>query len=417
MSAKFQPARGTKDILPLEYSIFQQVVSAARQLAASYGFAEMTPPIFEFVEVFQRSLGETSDVVSKEMYHFQASEREHVALRPEFTAGIVRAMVSNGLQNQLPLKWFSTGPVFRRERPQRGRYRQFHQLNIEYLGAASPYADVEVIALAYDLLKALGVAHDVTVHVNSLGDAETRARYRDALVAYFSKHRDTLSADSLVRLEKNPLRILDSKDEGDRALLAEAPNLTDYYTDEAKQFFDTVMQALASLAIPAIHTPTLVRGLDYYCHTAFEFITTQLGAQGTVLGGGRYDGLSEALGGPAIPGIGFAAGIERLMELTTLQAITPRPQVVIAVGEQHMPAAMLLCQTLRQQGLAIELALDTALNKAMKWANKRHALSVIMLGDDEAISQKLQVKMMDSGEEQALAASEINAWLQTRIGR
>ncbi|HEY9536701.1 MAG TPA: histidine--tRNA ligase, partial [Kiloniellaceae bacterium] len=307
-----QPVRGTRDILPDEMRRHRVVVETARALAARYGYHEMATPVFEFTEVFKRTLGETSDVVTKEMYTFSIGDGEQVTLRPEATAGVARALISGGLTQSLPLKVFYNGPMFRHERPQKGRYRQFHQIDVELLGVSEPLADVEIIALGADILAALGLGEHTTLELNTLGDLESRKAYRAALVDYFSAYQDKLSADSRDRLVRNPLRILDSKDQGDRKLIEGAPLFGDYLNQQSRDFFARVLEGLDLLGIGYTLNDRLVRGLDYYTHTAFEFTTTALGAQGTVLAGGRYDGLVETMGGPSVPGIGWAAGVERL---------------------------------------------------------------------------------------------------------
>ncbi|HEY9549341.1 MAG TPA: histidine--tRNA ligase, partial [Kiloniellaceae bacterium] len=310
--SSLQPVRGTRDILPDEMRRHRAVVETARAVAARYGYHEMATPVFEFTEVFKRTLGETSDVVTKEMYTFAIGEGEQVTRRPEATAGVARALISGGLTQSLPLKVFYNGPMFRHERPQKGRYRQFHQIDVELLGVAEPLADVEIIALGADILAALGLGQHTTLELNTLGDPESRKAYRAALVDYFSAYRDELSDDSRDRLTRNPLRILDSKDKGDRKLIEQAPLFGDYLNQQSRDFFAGVLAGLDLLGISYTLNDRLVRGLDYYTHTAFEFTTTALGAQGTVLAGGRYDGLVETMGGPSVPGIGWAAGVERL---------------------------------------------------------------------------------------------------------
>ncbi|GER01043.1 histidine--tRNA ligase [Iodidimonas gelatinilytica] len=310
--SKLQPVRGTRDIFGPDARRFSHVVKVYQKIALAYGFEEISTPIFEFTDVFKRTLGETSDVVTKEMYSFADRSGEMLTLRPEYTAGIARAWMSGGLAQHGVMKLFAHGPMFRYERPQKGRYRQFHQLDAEIIGAAEPAADIELLALAWQLLCDLGISDEITLHLNSLGDSESRAAYRTALVDYFSDHEAKLSDDSRTRLHKNPMRILDSKDPGDRALLGDAPRISDYLNDLSKDFFGAVCEGVAALDIPYTHDERLVRGLDYYSHTAFEFITQALGSQGTVLGGGRYDGLIELMGGPSTPGVGWAAGIERL---------------------------------------------------------------------------------------------------------
>ena len=306
-----QPVRGTHDILPEQSARHRHVIATGRAIAEKYGFGEIATPIFEFTEVFKRTLGDTSDIVTKEMYTFLSRSGEQITLRPEGTAGVVRCLISQGLSQRLPLKLFYQGPMFRHERPQKGRLRQFHQIGAELLGVAAPLGDIEIIALAVHILDALGVLEKTTLEINTLGDAESRKAYRDVLVDYLNEHRDRLSEDSRDRLERLPLRVLDSKDEGDRRIIADAPVMHDYLTGAAADFFAAVCAGLDGLGVAYELNPRLVRGLDYYCHTAFECTTRELGAQGAVLAGGRYDGLVAALGGPATPGVGWAAGIER----------------------------------------------------------------------------------------------------------
>ena len=307
--SRLQPARGTADLLPDSMAKHRLVIDAARTASARYGFQEMATPIFEFSEVFSRPLGESSDIVTKENYSFADRGGEILTLRPENTAGVVRAMISGGLTQSLPLKYFYAGPMFRYERPQKGRMRQFHQVGIEYLGPNDALADAEIIACGARFLASLGVLDDCELHLNSLGDSNSRTAYRAALIAYLETFADQLSDDSKTRLAVNPLRILDSKDAGDCAILQDAPRLQDYLNDVSKAHFADLTAALDGAGVAWVSDPLLVRGLDYYCHTAFEFVTTSLGAQGTVLGGGRYDGLAEMLGGPKVAGVGLAAGV------------------------------------------------------------------------------------------------------------
>ena len=310
-----RPIRGTQDIFGAEAEAFAFVVETFERIRKLYRFRRVEMPVFEKTEVFSRAIGETTDVVSKEMYSFEDRGGESLTLRPEFTAGIARAYLTDGWQQYAPLKVATHGPLFRYERPQKGRYRQFHQIDAEVIGAAEPMADVELLAMADQLLKELGVADGVTLHLNTLGDAASRDGWRAALVEYFMAHRADLSEDSQERLEKNPLRILDSKDARDKALVGDAPKIDDYLSAEAQDFFAAVTSGLKAAGVAYVRNPALVRGLDYYRHTAFEFITDRLGAQGTVLGGGRYDGLMESLGGAPTPAVGWAAGIERLAML------------------------------------------------------------------------------------------------------
>ena len=310
-----QAIRGTQDIFGAEAEAFAHVVETFERVRKLYRFRRAEMPVFEKTAVFSRSLGETTDVVSKEMYSFLDRGDESLTLRPEFTAGIARAYLTNGWQQHAPLKLATHGPLFRYERPQKGRYRQFHQLDAEIIGAAEPQADVELLVMADQLLKELGISDGVTLMLNTLGDGASREAWRAALVDYFRAHQSELSEDSQERLERNPLRILDSKDPRDQAFVAEAPKIDDYLNAEAQDFFGNVTSGLDAAGVSWTRAPALVRGLDYYRHTAFEFVTDRLGAQGTVIGGGRYDGLIEMLGGPHTPAVGWAAGIERLAML------------------------------------------------------------------------------------------------------
>ncbi len=310
-----QAIRGTQDIFGPDAEAFAHVVETFERVRRLYRFRRVEMPVFEKTEVFSRSIGETTDVVSKEMYSFEDRGGESLTLRPEFTAGICRAFLSNGWQQHAPLKVATHGPLFRYERPQKGRYRQFHQLDAEILGAGEPQVDAELLVMADQLLKELGIADGVTLMLNTLGDAPSREAWRLALIDYFRAVKDQLSEDSQDRLERNPLRILDSKDPRDKAFTEAAPKIDDFLSDEAQDFFAKVTAGLDAAGVAWTRAPALVRGLDYYRHTAFEFVTDRLGAQGTVLGGGRYDGLMESLGGPHTPAVGWAAGIERLAML------------------------------------------------------------------------------------------------------
>jgi histidyl-tRNA synthetase len=328
-----QAIRGTQDIFGAEAEAFARVVAAFEKVRKLYRFRRAEMPVFEKTAVFSRSLGETTDVVSKEMYSFEDRGGDSLTLRPEFTAGIARAYLTNGWQQHAPLKLATHGPLFRYERPQKGRYRQFHQIDAEIIGAAEPQADVELLVMADQLLKELDVADGVTLQLNTLGDAPSREAWRLALIAYFQDHRANLSEDSQDRLERNPLRILDSKDPRDKPFTADAPKIDDFLSGEAQDFFGKVCEGLGAAGVEWTRAPSLVRGLDYYRHTAFEFVTDRLGAQGTVLGGGRYDGLIETLGGPHTPAVGWAAGIERLAMLVgeAGQEVIDMPDVAIAV--------------------------------------------------------------------------------------
>jgi len=406
-----QPVRGTHDLLPDEMRRHRRVVETARDVAQRYGYLEISTPIFEFTEVFRRPLGETSDVVSKEMYSFADRGGEEITLRPEATAAVVRAFLSAGLTHELPCKFFSHGPMFRYDRPQKGRQRQFHQINVELLGVAAPLGDVEMIALGVDILAELGILGRTQLEINTLGDRESRTAYRDVLVAYFSDHRDKLSAESVDRLGRNPLRILDSKDAGDREVAAGAPVLSDYLNQASRDFFAAVTEGLDTLGIAYRLNSQLVRGLDYYTHSIFEFTTEDLGAQASVLGGGRYDGLVELLGGPPTPGVGWAAGIERLTMLMTETPPGPRPIVMVPVGAVAEGKALLLVQTLRQAGFAVDLGFSGNLKKRMRRANKVGARAAVILGDDELAKSAATVRDLDSGEQELVSLDALSEHL------
>lgn len=409
--AGLQPVRGTHDLLPEEARRHRHVEEVARAVAERYGYGEIATPIFEFTEVFSRTLGETSDVVTKEMYTFTDRGGEEITLRPEGTAGVARAFISGGLAQNLPLKLFYRGPMFRYERPQKGRLRQFHQVGVELLGVGSPLADVEVIAMGAHMLEALGIRGAITLELNSLGDTESRAAYRDALVAYLKGHYDRLSEDSKARLERNPLRVLDSKDEGDRRVVADAPILGDYLNEPSRAFFDQLRQGLDALGIAYTVNPRLVRGLDYYMHTAFEFTTDALGAQGTVMAGGRYDGLIGQMGGPHTPGIGWAAGVERLAMLLAEMPAPARPVAVIPMGDQVQGLAV--AERLRRAGLAVEFGFSGNMKKRMARANKANARAAVILGEEEGQRGAVTLRDLDTGEQAEVPLAE----LEQRLAR
>ena len=413
--SRLQPARGTSDLLPSVMAAHRLVIDMARDAASLYGFQEMATPIFEFAEVFSRPLGDSSDVVTKETYNFTDRGGETLTLRPENTAGVVRAMISNGLTQSLPLKFFYAGPMFRYERPQKGRMRQFHQIGIEYLGPRDGLADAEIIACGARVLASLGVLDRCRLHLNSLGDAESRQAYRTALLAFLETHAADLSEDSQARLKTNPLRILDSKDQGDRAILENAPRLDGFLNEVSKRHFAAVTGALDSAGIEWAFDPLLVRGLDYYCHTAFEFITDALGAQGTVLGGGRYDGLSEMLGGPQVAGVGWAAGVERLSMLVGEQQPTAPAVVVLPMDEEGEPAAHRLAEMLRDNGVAVDLASGGGIGKRLKKANRAGIRMAVILGSDELAAGTAQLRDLATGTQDTVAQTDLAAALGTAL--
>jgi histidyl-tRNA synthetase len=397
--------------MPEETRRQRRVVDTTRELAARYGYLEMSTPIFEFTEVFRRPLGETSDVVSKETYTFTDRGGEDLTLRPEATAAVCRAFLSAALTQQLPVKLFCHGPMFRYDRPQKGRWRQFHQINVELIGVSGPSGDVEIIALAAHILEELGVLSRTTLELNSLGDSASRAAYRNVLVEFFSDHRDQLSPDSQARLTRNPLRILDSKDRGDRRVCAGAPLLDQYLNQQSEDFFLKVKSGLDVLDIPYRINPHLVRGLDYYTHTIFEFTTEALGAQNSVLGGGRYDGLIELLGGPSTPGVGWAGGIERLAMLLEETPPLARPIAVVPIGSAGGIRALTLTHKLRRAGFSVDLGISENLSKGMKRANKLSARAAILLGEDELAQNAATVRDLESGEQELVPLDALSEYL------
>ena len=399
--SKYQSVRGTRDLLPEAKQAFRQIDQIAYKTAKNYGFKEIETPIFEFSEVFHRSLGETSDAVSKETYTFTDRGGDSITLRPEGTAGVVRAFVSEGLAQLTPLKLYYYGPMFRYERPQKGRYRQFHQLGVEVLGLESALADVECLDLAWTIIKNLKLDSRCELEINTLGDIESRNAYRTALVDYLTPFKEQLSADSKVRLEKNPMRILDSKDEGDKKIVANAPLMENYLNESSKKFFADVLGGLEKLGIPYKINSKLVRGLDYYCHTVFEFTTSELGAQSAILSGGRYDGLVEMLGGPKTAGVGWAAGVDRLADLCaqSLDIASNRPISIIAHGDKALAEAVAISSKLRNQNKYCEVFLTGNFKKKLEKANKLNTSKAILIFEQDNGSFEYKLKNFETGEE------------------
>ncbi|HVM22943.1 MAG TPA: histidine--tRNA ligase [Sphingomicrobium sp.] len=401
-----QPVRGTQSLLGEDADRLAAVVAAFDRVRRLYGFKRVEVPTIEPTAVFARTIGETTDVVSKEMYSFEDRGGESITLRPEFTAGICRAYVSEGWQQYAPLKVATHGSAFRYERPQKGRFREFHQLDAEIIGAAEPQADVELLAFADQLLKELGISGTI-LQLNTLGDPETRAAWRDALLDHFRGQSDALSEDSRARLERNPLRILDSKAHQDWPVIDSAPEIDDFLTAEAADFFGRVTEGLDAAGIAWERAPRLVRGLDYYRHTAFEFVTDRLGAQGTVLAGGRYDGLIETLGGPRTPAVGWAAGIERL----AMMIDAPEPQkptaVIVPLGERAEAAAQRMLASLRRAGIATDMAYRGNMKKRLSRANEAGAAFVLIIGDDELDRGEAQLKDLATGEQRAVPLEQV----------
>ena len=383
MSKTPQAIRGTQDIFGPDAEAFAFVVETFERVRKLYRFRRVEMPVFEKTEVFSRAIGETTDVVSKEMYSFDDRGGDSLTLRPEFTAGIARAYLSNGWQQHAPLKVATHGPLFRYERPQKGRYRQFHQIDAEILGAAEPQADVELLAMADQIIRELGI-EGVTLHLNTLGDGDSREAWRSALVEHFRAVKDELSEDSQERLEKNPLRILDSKDPRDRRFVADAPKIDAYLSDDARDFFDAVTAGLDAAGVKWTRAESLVRGLDYYRHTAFEFIPDEgseaagkLGSQSTILGGGRYDGLMESLGGAPTPAVGWAAGIERLAMLVGDKGEPNADVIVVVENDDLIQRAIAAIGKIRAGGHSAELMASGSPRKRFDKAVKAGADKIV----------------------------------------
>ena len=413
-----QALRGTRDILPEEVVYWQLIERTAKDILSKAAFQEIRVPIFEQTSLFERGIGEATDVVGKEMYTFPSrGGKTSITLRPEGTAGVARSYIQNKLQAQGGVQrlWY-TGPMFRYERPQAGRQRQFHQIGLELIGSSAPRADVEAIAVATDILKALGLKN-LSLDINSVGRGEDRQKYRETLIAYLEPYKAELDEDSRDRLERNPLRILDSKDKRTQEIAQDAPKIIDSLSDSSKKHFDAVLQMLTDLEIAYQIDHCLVRGLDYYTHTAFEIKSSDLGAQATVCGGGRYDGLISELGGNETPAIGWAMGLERLVillqELAKLSANAP-DFYVVSRGEQAEAQALTLAQKIRQAGLAVELDLSgSAFGKQFKRADRSGALACFVLGDAEAENRSVNLKWLASGEQETMTQTDVLQSIET----
>lgn len=386
-----KPVRGTQDMIGETAARFEHVVKTFDRVRRLYGFGRIEVPVFEATAVFARSLGESTDVVSKEMYTFEDRGGDYLTLRPEFTAGIARAYLTEGWQQYAPLKVATHGPLFRYERPQKGRFRQFHQLDAEVIGAAEPAADIELLCFADQLLREFGVSDGVTLQLNTLGDQQTRDAWRAALVSHFETHKGDLSEDSVDRLTRNPLRILDSKDPRDRPIADAAPGIDQFLSSEAGAFFETVTKGLDAAGVAWTRNDRLVRGLDYYRHTAFEFVTDRLGAQGTVLGGGRYDGLIETLGGPATPAVGWAAGIERLAMLIDAP-LQDRAEIAIIPDHSSMEAeAMRIASVLRSKNISVEIAFRGNSKRRVEVAKRKRVKAILFVKPADEPNKRLNL--------------------------
>lgn len=401
MKTNFQNVRGMQDLFNEQADKYNLVVNTARQVSETYNFHEIITPIVEESNLFERSVGDGSDIVMKELYKFEDRGGNLLALRPEFTAGIARSFLNNSELNQLlPQKLFSYGPLFRYDRPQKGRYRQLNQINFEYIGNKEYIADVEIIYLFYTILQKLGLKN-ITLEINSLGSNECKKKYESALKEYFTKFKDKLSEDSKVRLEKNPLRILDSKEECDKLLVKDAPKISDFYTEEEKELYSNILKTLDKLGVSYFSNPLLVRGLDYYTSTVFEYTTTDLGAQSSVGGGGRYDNLIGEIGNEDVPSVGCAGGIERLMLLINKEIKKEKELIaIIPISENENDYCIDLATKLRNQGKNIELIYSGKFKKKMEKMNKCNADYAIIVGEDEVKSGKLKIKDLKTSQEE-----------------
>jgi len=411
-----QPVRGTKDLHSQSILHFNHIISIAKQQAKLFAFEELQTPIFEFSQIFSQNLGESSDIVNKEVYQFNDRSQHSLTLRPEFTAAVVRALLSNGeLLQSLPRRFFSFGPLFRYDRPQKGRQRQFHQINYEFFGCSSIYTDAEAIVLACLLLANFGILSQVTCELNSLGCPLSKKNYEQALFVYFQQFSQQLSFDSQQRLHKNPLRILDSKDEGDILLIKNAPLISDFYSNEAKMRFANLCSLLDSLNITYRINPRLVRGLDYYTSTVFEFVMQHDGAQNTVLAGGRYDNLVEKMGKKSVPAIGFASGVERIMLLSSYQQITSRIIAVCYVATSQQKQAFLLANQLRTNDFEVCLLHDSSLKKQLKYANQQQAKFALILGEEEVNNNNILCKNLITAEQQLISNDKLEQFLSQQL--
>ncbi len=408
MSNKIQNVRGTNDIFGEELQLFNKITKIAKKRSIQHNFQEISTPIFEFSEIFERNLGNSSDIISKEVYKFQDRSENFLTLRPEFTASVIRAFSNNSnFHSNLPTKLFSYGPVFRYDRPQKGRRRQFHQINFEIIGSKHYLTDSESLILAYNILNDLGIAKKSILNINSLGNKEVRAKYEVKLAEYLKDFKEELSQDSQNRFEKNPLRILDSKDKKDQEILLNAPKINDFYDQEAKENLKNITNILEEQKIPYKINSNLVRGLDYYNGLVFEFITDEIGAQNTILAGGRYDKLISQMSGPDLPAIGFAAGMERLSLLMQKDEQQKRPISLIYIGDEQENYAFNIVNKLRNLDINIEIIYGKNMKKQMQRANAINSNFAIIVGPKEREKQILNLKNLDSGQQKMLKFSDL----------
>jgi histidyl-tRNA synthetase len=403
---KLRTVRGVHDLLPDSLHKHNLVIHEGLRVSEKYCYQQIETPIFEFAEVFTKPLGKTSDIVTKENYVFKDRSEDELMLRPEGTSGVVRAFLNAGLTQDIPKRYSYFGPMFRYERPQKGRLRQFKQFGIECIGINNSIADVEVISLGYDFLKRLNISDKINLKINTLGDIDSRINYRKALVDYLNAYKAELSDESIKRLSENPLRILDSKNEMDKKIIVNAPSILDYLNEVSKERFEKVCEGLNALKIKYQIDKNLVRGLDYYCHTAFEFITNELGSQGTVLAGGRYDGLAKMLGGTDVAGVGWAAGVERLALMINGEYIQKPDLVLMAVSEKLEPLLLPIMKKFLDEGLKVEILCTGNMSKKFKRANKINASYAVILGEEEKSKNIIKLKNLVLSSEKYLSVND-----------
>ena len=403
---KLRTVRGVHDLLPDTLHKHNFIINEGLKISEKYCYEQIETPIFEFAEVFTKPLGKTSDIITKENYVFKDRSEDELMLRPEGTSGVVRAFLNAGLTQDIPKRYSYFGPMFRYERPQKGRLRQFKQFGIECIGINNSMADVEVISLGNDFLNRLNILDKINLKINTLGDTDSRLRYRNALVDYLNDYKSELSNESIKRLSENPLRILDSKNEVDKKIVVKAPSVLDYLNEDSKERFEKVCEGLNALRIKYQIDKNLVRGLDYYCHTAFEFVTSDLGAQGTLLAGGRYDGLAKMLGGADMAGVGWAAGLERLALMREGDYINKPDLVLIAVSEKLETLLLPIMKKLVDEDLKVEILCTGNMSKKFKRANKIKASYAIILGEEEVSQNIIKLKNLVSSSEQHLSLDE-----------
>ncbi len=409
---KLQPVRGTRDIYGEEALLFREIESQFSRTAKIFDFQEIQTPIFEFTQVFKRSLGDETDIVNKEMYTFDDRSGDSLTLRPEGTASVVRSVLSESLLRDLPLKLFYSGPMFRHERPQKGRYRQFTQFGVEMIGVGDPVGDIEILSFAWNFFKGCKLDEKVELEINTIGDLESRKNYLEKLTSFLESYKNDLSEDSQRRLKTNPLRILDSKDQKDQNIINEAPTLSDSLNDESKSFFDQVLSGLEKLGLSYKLNPLLVRGLDYYNHSVFEFTTTHLGSQNAVLSGGRYNNLIETMGGPSTPGVGWAAGTDRIALLLEKPKNPHRTLALIAATEKGSEHRFKLLNELREAEIPSQIIYSGNISKQMKKANKRNCSHALIIGDEEIEKETYELKNLKDGSQESFSKEKLFDFLK-----